>query len=99
MDVTEVVTGGDDGARPGTAIPVKRAIESVLTMLGAQDLARVTRSAFSEMHGTYFVTIQMPETRFYLELRGPGEAKAKVEGVMRDYNRDYPGRFFAAREP
>ena len=48
------------------------------------------------MHGTFFATIQFPEHRYHITLRGPREAKAKTESVMQDYERDYPGRLLDA---
>ncbi len=68
-------------------------------MWGAQDLARVTRSAFSEMHGTFFATIQFPDKRYHVSLTGLREAKAITEGVMRDYERDHPGSLLLAGDP
>jgi hypothetical protein len=61
-------------------------------MHGVQDLARVTRSVFSDIHGQFAVTLEFPEAKYHRFLAGPGQARAVTEGVMREYDRDYPDR-------
>lgn len=73
-------------------VPVKRAIEAALQMHGVQDLARVTRSVFSDIHGQFVVTLEFPEAKYHRFLVGPGQARTVTEGVMREYNREYPDR-------
>ncbi len=89
----------NSGYRPADTIPIKRAIETALAIRGGQDLARVTRAAYSELHGVYFATIQFPETKYHIRLRGVREVNAKTESVMQDYDRDYPGRLADALVP
>lgn len=48
------------------------------------------------MHGVYFATIQFPEVKYHIRLRGPREARAKTESVMQAYDRDYPGKLLDA---
>lgn len=77
---------------------MKRAIETAIQFYGAQDLVRVTRSVYSHIHGLFVVTLSFPEQRYYRQLSGPRQARAVAEGVMQEYNRDYPGNL-PAREP
>ena len=95
---TSNVTTRPSGTILGECVPVKRAIEAALQLYGVQDLARVTRSDYSHIHGEFVVTIEFPETRYHRFLAEPRHARAVAEGVMREYERDYPGRL-PAREP
>jgi hypothetical protein len=79
-------------------LPVKRAIEAAIQMFGFQDLVRVTRSDFSHIRGEFVVTLEFPEKKYHRFLSGSKQARAVTEGVMQDYERDYPGNL-PAREP
>ena len=85
----------------GDCVPVKRAIEAALQLHGVQDLVRVTRSVFSDIHGQFVVTLEVPEAKYHRFLAGPGQARTVTEGVMREYDRDYPDRLpdIVMREP
>ena len=91
VELTEVRTGSD-GEISGDCVPVKRAIEAVFQAYGIQDLARVTRSVFSDIHGQYAITVTFAERKYHRLLSGPRGAKAVAEGVMREYTEDYPGQ-------
>ena len=67
-------------------------------MHGVQDLVRVTRSDYSHIHGQFVVTLEFPEARYHRFLAGAGQARAVAEGVMQEYDRDYPGNL-PTREP
>jgi hypothetical protein len=82
----------------GQCTDVKRAIEAAIQFYGFQDLVRVTRSVFSHIRGEFIVTFDFPEQRYHRFLHGPSKARTVAEGVMQDYNRDYPGNL-PAREP
>jgi hypothetical protein len=71
---------------------VKRAIEDALLFnCGmSRDLARVTRSVFSELHGKYVVTVEVAGEKYHRWLMGPHEAETVAEGVMQDYGDRHP---------
>jgi hypothetical protein len=100
VDLSEITTGSSGGIA-GDCIPVKRAIESVFQAYGIQDLVRVTRSDFSDIHGQYVITASFGGVKYHRFLNGPKDAKAVAEGVMAEFERDYPGQLPTrpAREP
>lgn len=51
----------------------------------------MTRSDYSEIHGQYIVTLSFAERRYHRWLDGPKQARTVAEGVMQEYEREYPG--------
>lgn len=79
-------------------VRVKRAVEAALQYHGLQDLARVTRSVYSHIHGTHVVDVELMGRTYHRRLEGPRDAHAVTEGVMQEHAGIYPGEI-PTREP
>jgi len=89
VGISNVTTLSDESFDNGE-IRVKRAIETEFQKRGIQDLVRVTRSVYSDIYGSFYVTVRFPQATLTWPVANPRVAVAAAEGVMQAYLLDYP---------
>lgn len=100
MEISSVDTWGEGCSNIDECYELTRAIEQALGRRGlTPDLARVTRSVFSDLYGKYAVTVTLHGEKLSTMAAGLGDAETIAEGVMQAYERQIARAACRARAP